>query len=96
MIVLKILAVPFMVALTLVVAILSFLFSLADWLFGLLSGIVALCALFALFVRGDTAQGIQALIIAFCISPFGLPALAEWFIGLLVDLNCSLWGFITG
>lgn len=96
MIILRILAVPFMVALTLALAILSFLFSLADWIFGVLSGIFALCALFALFIRGDTAQGIQALIIAFCVSPFGLPALAEWFIGLLVDLNCSLRGFITG
>lgn len=96
MIVLRILAVPFMVALTLAVAILSFFFSLADWLFGLLSGIFALCALFALFVEGDTAWGIQGLIIAFCVSPFGIPALAEWFLDRLADLNYSLRDFITG
>lgn len=96
MIVLRILAVPFMVALTIALAILSFLFSLADWIFGVLSGIFALCALFALFIQGDTAQGIQGLIIAFCVSPFGIPALAEWFIGLLADCNCSLRDFITG
>lgn len=96
MIVLRILAVPFMVALTLALAILSFLFSLADWIFGVLSGIFALCALFALFVQGDTAWGIQGLIIAFCVSPFGIPALADWLLDRLADLTGSLRGFITG
>lgn len=96
MIILRILAVPFMVALTLALAILSFFFSLADWLFGLLSGIAALCALFALFVEGDTAWGIQGLVIAFCVSPFGIPALAEWLLERLADLNYSLRSFITG
>lgn len=96
MIVLRILAVPFMVALTLALAILSFFFSLADWIFGVLSGIFALCALFALFIQGDTAWGIQGLIIAFCVSPFGIPALAEWLLDRLDDLNYSLRSFITG
>ena len=96
MIVLRILAVPFMVALTLVVAILSFFFSFADWLFGLLSGLFFVCALFALFIRGDTAWGIRELVIAFCVSPFGLPALAEWLLDRLDDLNYSLRSFITG
>lgn len=96
MIVLKILAVPFMVALTLAVAILSFLFSLADWIFGVLSGLFALCALFALFIEGDTAWGIQGLIIAFCVSPFGIPALADWLLDRLAEFTGSLRGFITG
>ena len=96
MIVLKILAVPFMVALTLAVAILSFLFSLADWIFGVLSGLFALCALFALFIEGDTAWGIQGLIITFCVSPFGIPALADWLLDRLAELTGSLRGFITG
>ena len=96
MIVLRILAVPFMVALTVALAILSFVFSLAYWIFGVLSGIFALCALFALFVQGDTAQGIQGLIVAFCVSPFGIPALADWLLDRLADLTGSLRGFITG
>ncbi len=96
MIILKILAFPFMVALTVAVAVLSFLTSLAEWICGVLSGIFALCALFAWFIQGDATWGIQGLIIAFCFSPFVLPALAGWLVGLLDELNYSLRDFITG
>ncbi|MFQ7694775.1 MAG: CD1845 family protein [Christensenellales bacterium] len=51
-------------------------------------------ALFALFT-GDR-WGIQGLMIAFVVSPFGLPAVAEWLIDKLDSLNYSLKSFITG
>ena len=51
-------------------------------------------ALFALFT-GDR-WGIQGLVIAFAVSPFGLPAVAEWLIDKLDSLNYSLKSFITG
>lgn len=96
MIILKLLAIPFMAALTVVVAVLSFLTSVADWICGLLSVLFALCALFVWFIKGDAAGGIQRLIVAFCFSPFVLPALAGLLVGLLDELNCSLRDFITG
>ena len=40
--------------------------------------------------------GIQGLVIAFAVSPFGLPAVAEWLIDKLDSLNYSLKSFITG
>ena len=40
--------------------------------------------------------GVAGLIMAFAISPFGLPALAGWLLGKLDDLNYALRGFITG
>lgn len=96
MIVLKILAAPFVLLLTLAVAMLSFLHSLAAWVLGILALIAAICGLFACTIGGDPAAGVQMLIMAFLVSPFGLPALAEWLIGKLDDLNYALRGFITG
>ena len=51
-------------------------------------------SLFAL-ITGDR-WGIQGLVIAFAVSPFGLPAVAEWLIDKLDSLNYSLKSFITG
>ena len=88
--VLKIFAAPFVLALSLTVGVLSFVFSLASWAFSILSLLFAVCALFSIFIEGDTAWGIQGLVIAFCVSPFGLPAVAEWLISKLDGLNYSL------
>lgn len=95
-IILKIIAAPFVLLLTLAVAMLSFLHSLAAWVLGILALIAAICGLFACTIGGDSATGVQMLIMAFLVSPFGLPALAEWLIGKLNDLNYALRGFITG
>ena len=94
-IILKIIAAPFVLALTLTVGVLSFIFSLASWAFNILCLLCAVTALFAWFVGGDAFWGVRGLIIAFCVSPFGLPAVAEWLIGKLDGLNYSLKCFIT-
>lgn len=94
-ILLKILAAPFVAALTLTVAVLSFLHGIAGVALNLLCGVFVLCALFALFIQGDTAWGVRGLIVAFCISPVGLPAVAGWLIDKLGNLSYSLRGFIA-
>lgn len=91
----KILAAPFVAALTLAVAVLTFLHGIAGIVLNILCNLFALCALFSLIVQGDTAWGIRGLITAFCLSPVGLPAVAEWLIVRLDDLNYSLRGFIA-
>ena len=45
-IILKIIAAPAVLALTLIVAVLNFSVSLASWVFGILSLILAVCGLF--------------------------------------------------
>jgi hypothetical protein len=55
-IILKLFAAPFVLALTLLVAALSFCVSIATWAFGILSSICAICGLFDLF-RGDVDAG---------------------------------------
>jgi len=93
-IILKLFAAPFVLALTLLVAALSFCVSLATWAFGVLSSICAICGLFNLF-QGNGSQGLYWLVVAFIVSPFGLPAVAGWLVCKLDDLNYSLKSFIT-
>ena len=79
-IILKIIAAPFMLALTLIVAVLSFSVSVASWVAGVLSLVFAVGGLFELFIQSHTPWGITWLAMAFLLSPFGLPAVAEWLI----------------
>ena len=57
-IILKIVAAPFMLALTLIVAVLSFSVSVASWVAGILSLVFAVGGLFELFIQSHTPWGI--------------------------------------
>ena len=95
-IIFKILAAPFVLVLTLLVAMLSFLLSLSAGLLSILASVLGLLSVLMLFVEKDISTGIAGLLMAFAISPFGLPAVAEWLIDKLDSLNYSLKSFITG
>ena len=82
MIVLKILAAPVMVALSLLAAMVTFLFCVA--------------AALILFIGGQTVGGIVFLVLAFLVSPFGVPAIAEWLVDKLHSAKFTLRDFITG
>ena len=90
MIVLKILAAPVMVALSLLAAMVTFLFCVAS----------AVCVLtllsLILFISGQTVGGIVFLVLAFLVSPFGVPAIAEWLVDKLHSAKFALRDFITG
>ena len=89
MIVLKILAAPFVVALTLLVAIVSFLYCVASALCHIGCVVLTLLAL-VLFIGGQTLGGVVFLV------PFGIPAIADWLMDRLYSLKYSLQDFITG
>ena len=91
---LKIIAIPFVVGLTILGAVIQFFFMLSEWIFIIISSILGIGGAILLF-SGDTYGGIGVLVIAFLISPFGLPAVAEWIANLLDSLNYSLKCFIT-
>ena len=95
MIVLKILAAPFVVALTLLVAIVSFLYCVASALCHIGCVVLTLLAL-VLFISGQTLGGVVFLVLAFLVSSFGIPAIADWLMGRLYSLKYSLQDFITG
>ena len=93
-IILKILAAPFVVALTVSWAFLVFVFCWAEMLLGYVSGIAGLLAVI-LFIIGQTTGGIVFMVIAFLVSPVGIPAIAKRLIDKLDDLNDALKCFIT-
>ena len=95
MIVLKILAVPFMVVLTVLAAAISFLFCMATTVFVVACVLLTLFAV-ALFISGQALGGIAFLVLAFLVSPYGIPAIAEWLVDKLHNLNFALRGFIVG
>ena len=92
----KIIALPFILALTLLVAVLGFLFSLSGWLFSIAAAVLGILGGLSLIMGYGAAVGVPALIMAFLISPFGLPAVADWIIDKLDDLNYSLKTFVMG
>ncbi len=71
MIVLKILAAPVMVALSLLAAMVTFLFCVASAVCELGCIVLTLLSLI-LFVGGQTVGGIVFLVLAFLVSPFGV------------------------
>ncbi|MFR2023968.1 MAG: CD1845 family protein [Clostridia bacterium] len=45
-----------------------------------------------LFIGGQTLGGIVFLVLAFLVSPFGIPAIAEWLVDKLHSAEISLCG----
>ena len=91
----KIFALPFLLVLSLLVAVLMFLFDVAGWFLSLASGILAVIAVGLFVLQHQPVGGVAFLVLAFLLSPYGLPAIAEFLIGLLDELNYSLRRFIT-
>lgn len=94
-IVFKILAAPFVVILTLLVAILNFFSLLSSWIFVLLSFLLGIAGIIMLAMHGPVYNGVGLLVMGFLVSPFGLPAVGAWIVGKLDDLNYSLRDFIA-
>lgn len=91
----KIFALPFLLVLSLLAAVLMFLFDVAGWFLSLASGILAVIAVGLFVLQHQPVGGVAFLGLAFLLSPYGLPAIAEFLIGLLDELNYSLRRFIT-
>ena len=91
----KILAVPVVLVLTLTVWLCAALLGLSAFLLGLAGTVVGLLGL-AVLVTYSVKNGIILLVIAFLVSPLGLPMLAVRILGLLQDANYALRDFIRG
>ena len=92
----KIIALPFIVALTVAVPFMTFVFSLSEGICSVAAVILAGGGIL-LWVTGTTGafQGIMLIVFGFIVSPLGLPAVMDWFIDLLDDLNGSLKSFVV-
>jgi hypothetical protein len=91
----KLIAVPFMLALTVTVPVLTFLFCYAVTFLEIVSGIGTLIGVIMLFAVGKF-DGCVILALSFLISPLGIPAIAKWLIDRLNGLNYLLRDYIMG
>lgn len=91
---LKLLTAPLMLALTLLVAVMMFLFEICSLLLTIASIIMALLGI-GLFLISSPTGGVIYLIIAFLLSPYGLQAIASYVIGAVDSLNGSLRRFLV-
>ena len=95
MLVLKILAAPFLLILTLLAAVITFLACIAGALCYVACILLTLLGLASLSF-GMIQGGIVGLVLAFLVSPYGIPAIADWLVARLHALNYTLRDFITG
>jgi len=77
--ILKLFVVPFALVLTIATALFSFILSMSDKIFCIASSLAFLISV-GLFITGQPAGGIAFIVVAFLVSPFGLPVLAGWFV----------------
>ena len=81
-----------------VIAPVILLLTLAIWtglVLGLLSTVIALLGV-AVLMTYSPQNGLILLVIAFLISPFGLPKLAFWLLGKVQDLKFAIQDLVYG
>lgn len=85
----KLLAFPFVLVTGLLYLVCKFLVIASGAVLGILSSIVFLASLVLFFTAGVWA-GLAWLVIAFLISPYGLPMAAAWLVGMIGGANHAL------
>jgi len=90
----KIVAVPFALVITIVSLFLTFVLAASEIFFSIASGLIFLGAVI-LFIAHEPLGGVAFLVVAFLVSPFGIPALAGKLVGLLDNAGSTLRGFIA-
>ena len=93
--ILKIVTAPVVLLLTLAIWICVGLVYVSGLVLGLLSGLIALLGV-AVLVTYSPQNGLILLVIAFLISPFGLPKLAFWLLGQVQDLKYAIQDLVYG
>ena len=91
----KLLGFPFVLVTGLLYLVCKFLVIASGAVLGFLSGIVFLASLLLFFTAGMWA-GLAWLVIAFLISPYGLPMAAAWLVGMIGGANHALRDFVFG
>ena len=90
----KIIAAPFVVVLSILWAVLAFVFGVLEGILQYVCGLAALLSI-GCFIAGFIPSGIFFAVSAFLISPVGLPLVADLLIDLVAGLNDALKNFIT-
>ena len=90
----KILSLPFILITWILYGVCKLIVLASGMILGILSGI-ALVAAVVLFFKAGVIPGVALLMVAFLISPYGIPKLAAWLTGKLGGLIYALRDFVT-
>jgi hypothetical protein len=93
--ILRIIAAPVVVLLTLFVSACALLLKMSAYALGLLGSILGLLSILVL-LTGAVKNGIIVLAMAFLISPLGLPMLAAWLLGKISGLRYFIQDIVYG
>lgn len=93
--ILKILVAPIIVVLTLFVWICSGLLYCSSFILGLAGTVLGILGVLVL-LTGAVTNGIIVLVMAFLVSPFGMPMAAAWLIGKIQDLRYAIQDRVYG
>ena len=91
-VILKILTAPMVLALTLFVWLCSAMLYCSAFVFGLAGTLVGILALLVLF-SGNLTNALILAVIAFLVSPVGIPMVAAWLLGKVQDLRYAIQSF---
>lgn len=94
-VILKIFLAPVVLALTLIVWLCSALLYCSAFVFGLAGTLVGILALLVL-LSGAVQNALILFVIAFLVSPMGLPMAAAWLLGKVQDLRYAIHDRVYG
>ena len=93
--ILKILVAPVIVALTVFVWICALVLRCSAFVFGLGGTVLGIFGVLALITHQVT-NGIILLVMAFLVSPYGIPMAAAWLLGKIQDLRYAIQDRVCG
>ena len=86
-ILLKLLLFPITLILTILILFFDFICLFSTAVLSILSFVVFMIALGTIFILRETSEGIKAIVLAYLISPYGIPLFAAWLIAKMDGLN---------
>ena len=86
-ILLKILLFPITLILTIILLICEFICMFGTMLLSILALLLFVLALATMIFLKDVQDGLKAMVLAYLISPFGIPILASWLLGKIGQVN---------
>ena len=89
-ILLKILLFPITLILSVLILFSDFICLFSTAVLSILSFIVFMTALGTIFILRETSEGIRIIVLAYLISPYGIPMFASWLIAKIEGLNDML------
>lgn len=93
--ILKILFAPIVAILAIIAWVCGLMLSMSAWAFGIIGTILGILSL-AVLLLDSVTNGIIILVIAYLVSPVGLPMMAAWMIGQLQKLRYFLQSAVYG